>query len=422
MEVLLENLNNVEQSNNFLRALWANIRADFGKCAWHYSPYRVTDKKTIVLGSMNYRDEGTIEVSLRYKKKGNLVAIIFKGSSELDSLSQDLAIMKQLVKKSLRYSEQRKIFHLKTYFDVIRGNISPYSSEVFQLTPVSSNKLRVTVRVFGYDNVDAKSIASHKFKVISEIISVFTNFLLIRSKTETNESFCGEISYNKYADDVNWVDDKPTFNNLVQLSEKACKLIDLILNTETESPNLKLLLSAYRHFYSARSLDAFEQDALYFGESSQKSENITSIEVHKDERFALPNEILRSSTENASVLYMSSLEVASLFEKTKIEKCNKCNQNVYSISARVQDFVKSHSESDWLVTTIKSYYNLRSRHLHQGMELKNDNYLGTSLPALDLDSQSHAKEPYQVSVLNLREWSSFLLRQLLETNSVETFG
>jgi hypothetical protein len=421
VEVLLDNLNSVDESNHFLRALWANIRAHFGNCAWQFSPYRTPEKKIIVLGFMNYKNERSMEVSLRYKRKGNLVAINFNQHSNEEPSIEDLTALKNLVRRSLKYKEQIKTFYYSMYFEVIRGNIAPYSSESYQLIPLSNNRVKLTIRVAGYDEVDTKSVANQKSKAISEIISVSTNYLIIKCKHDASEDLQEDIPHNQYTSDVSWIDDKPTYDKYVQLSEKACHLIDLVLNSGPQNSNLKLLLAAYSHFYSARALDALEFDASYFGKASEEIDGQGSIEIHTDERFTVASGIQSSTAENSATLYLSALEVASLLDAEKAKKCQECRQDVYSISARVQKFVRLYSKDDSLVNTIKSYYNLRSLYLHQGTELKNYSYVGTSLPVLDLDTKSHIREPFQVSLLNLREWSSFLLRQLLEINSLEKF-
>lgn len=422
MEVLLDNLNSVDESNHFLRALWANIRAHFGNCAWQFSPYRTPEKRIISLGFMDYKNESSLEVSLRYKRKGNLVAINFNHHGNEEPSTEDLSDLKKLVKRSLKYKEQIKNINYSTYFEVIRGNIATYSSESYQLIPVSNNKVKLSIRVAGYDEVDTKSVANQKLKMISEIISVYTNFLIIRCKSEVSKNLQEEIPHNQYTSDISWIDDKPTYGKYVQLSEKACHLISLVLNDGPQTSDLKLLLAAYSHFYSARALDALELDATYSGKVSEESDGQGSIEIHTDERFKVASEIQSSTTENSATLYMSALEVASLLDAERAIKCQECSQDVYSISARVQKFVRLYSKNDALVNTIKSYYNLRSLYLHQGRELKNHSYAGTSLPVLDLDTKSHISEHVQINLLNLREWSSFLLRQALEMNNVEKFG
>ena len=119
------------------------------------------------------------------------------------------------------------------------------------------------------------------------------------------------------------------------------------------------------------------------------------------------------------ILYMSSLEVASLIGASKSKKCDSCGQQVHSISDRVRSYVGKDSNNDPLVKIINSYYGLRSRYLHQGIRFVDNSYSGSAVPLLDSNTMSNAREYYQVSLLNLREWCSYLLRLSLEEMALE---
>ncbi|WP_140273628.1 hypothetical protein, partial [Vibrio parahaemolyticus] len=100
MEILLDNLKTTEESNHFLRALWAKIHEKYGNCAWNFMPYRNTSSRVILLGYMNIKKGLTLEVSVRYKNKGNLVAIIFDPTTECLGLELEFKELRKLVKES----------------------------------------------------------------------------------------------------------------------------------------------------------------------------------------------------------------------------------------------------------------------------------------------------------------------------------
>jgi len=418
LKIQLDNLRTVEQSNLFLRALWANIRNEFGKCAWNFIPYRDTDKKLITLGYMNYEDERTLEVSLHYKNIGNLIAISFIAEDEQQA--SDLRTIKKLIKESLNYNALMKDFSCKTKFESIRCNFSSYQGQYFKLNPLSGNFFECTIKICAFDNIDAKTIILKKIKLISALLSVFSNCLILNTNKEVEASDI-KVKENEYNVNLNWINDRPIKNNHVLLSEKSYLLIDKLISLDSFNENINLMLAAFTHFHSARAQDSFEHDVLIPAGTSKVNDNTFELHHEKDDRFDVANEIQMSSTESATVLYMSSLEVASLIGAKDLAKCKSCNQNQYSISSRVQDFVKENG-GNGLVKTIRNYYNLRSRYLHQGKLLKNYSYIGHSIPTFDLESQSHMQEYSQVSVLNLREWCSYFLRQSVESMDFEKFG
>ncbi len=85
----------------------------------------------------------------------------------------------------------------------------------------------------------------------------------------------------------------------------------------------------------------------------------------------------------------------------------------------MRSYVEKDSNNDPLGKIINSYYGLRSRYLHQGIRFVDNSYSGSAIPLLDSNTMSNAREYYQVSLLNLREWCSYLLRLSLEEMALE---
>src|ERR1043165_7270749 len=74
----------LSESNKFLRALWTNIRSEFGKCAWQYAPYRDGASNTIFIGYMdiNLVENKLVSCSVIYKEKGSIQSSQFKSVVE----------------------------------------------------------------------------------------------------------------------------------------------------------------------------------------------------------------------------------------------------------------------------------------------------------------------------------------------------
>src|SRR5687767_4075096 len=64
-------------SNRFLRALWAELRAEFGKLAWQYAPNRYGAEQTIFFGYADLGLSGTIRIGIAYKKRGVIKQVVF---------------------------------------------------------------------------------------------------------------------------------------------------------------------------------------------------------------------------------------------------------------------------------------------------------------------------------------------------------
>ncbi|EQB9041937.1 hypothetical protein ACYVOV_003641, partial [Vibrio cholerae] len=420
LEILLDNLKTTEESNHFLRALWAKINEKYGKCAWNFMPYRNTSSRVILLGYMNIKEGLTLKVSVRYKNKGNLVAIIFEPTSEYLGLELEFKELRKLVKECQNYNGLINEYYFSTQYELVRGNFSNYQGEYFSITPLSGNIFELVCKVKAYGKKDAEAIATEKSSQIVNVLSVFSNGLILHnSETVTCNGQSGEN--NIYDLNHNWIDDRPLNNNKILITSKACQLIDKILNSSSYNENLLLFLGAFSHFHSARSQDALEFDSLIPSKTIKKCDDRYTLTLEEDARFRVAREIQKTATENASILYMSALEVISLVGADPAVKCQECKQERYSISARVQQYLKNNG-AEALVKTIRDYYNLRSRYLHQGQLIKNHAYTGTTIPILDMDTQSHLNEFCQISVLNLREWCAHLLRQSLETTSSDMFG
>jgi hypothetical protein len=115
---------------------------------------------------------------------------------------------------------------------------------------------------------------------------------------------------------------------------------------------------------------------------------------------------------------MSTIEVASKINSNPSERCAKCGQEQYKISARVIDYVEKYLELEKrhpLLKVFKSYYAKRSKYLHEGIVLRDHSYTGTTIPQLDPSSDSGVSQRTSVPVINLREWVGYMLRQQLKS-------
>ncbi|PFS02745.1 hypothetical protein [Bacillus thuringiensis] len=113
-------------------------------------------------------------------------------------------------------------------------------------------------------------------------------------------------------------------------------------------------------------------------------------------------------TEIATILYMSALEVVTMIGFHS-EKCGVCNQEKYGIASRVRKLVKEKLNSN-IASQLNNYYDKRLKYLHRGYMLTDDAPTNSLIPLLDIDGENGCDFPVQVSLINLREYTSYILR------------
>jgi hypothetical protein len=115
--------------------------------------------------------------------------------------------------------------------------------------------------------------------------------------------------------------------------------------------------------------------------------------------------------EITTVMYISALEVVANIGIIPIQSCEKCSQPMYRIRQRVADMSGQYLPEQ-VVKFIKEHYDNRSKYLHTGIMLTDQTYMGKSSPQLDTSSSSGCKVPHQVSIMNVREFTSYCLRKV----------
>ncbi|WP_219623432.1 hypothetical protein, partial [Vibrio parahaemolyticus] len=91
--------------------------------------------------------------------------------------------------------------------------------------------------------------------------------------------------------------------------------------------------------------------------------------------------------------------------------CAECSQKVFSIRRRVLELVRRY-HPDHLVKFFDKYYQDRSKYLHAGSFSSSSNYYGVTIPQLDPNSESGCHMQTSVFPMNLRDFTSFIFRQV----------
>lgn len=403
------NIDDLEKANHFLRALWAEFRKILGNYTWQHCPSRDGQEKRIYFGfinSPNYiNDYGTMQTSISYIKRGSIQSIyfdfLFPPSGSPPTKNSELALnLQRAVNSSLAKINCLTSYIFQVPVQSFCGAISSYTGNSFSLVPISPSEFMLSLKVEGYDEIDAESQFRRKLNLINDFLSVETNSyfdvasvacVMLADENNLSLRIDNNLKHNIFVEDRDWIDGSQKIDGYIIISQEGKNFIDFIAANEPKKP-LATFLRACNHFHGARGYEI-------------------SAGRYYDRAVA-------------DVLYMSALEVASLVDEDETPKsCSHCGQPVFSISKRVRELVEKYISPNSLVSshlgkTIKDIYSKRSKYLHTGQDISYRNYLSYAgrQPQLDPDDPTGCQTTFTMSgsEIMLNEFVSFCLRKVLK--------
>jgi hypothetical protein len=267
-------LQTLQDSNRFLRALWAQLRAKFGRAGWIYQPYRDGESKTVHFGSVSLGRRLSFDVSITYVKRGTIKEIIFEDRERNLGSLEDRQLLTLCVRTAEAEFRQPKDFQLQAPLRLARDvTFHPYQTKMFALTPSASGYVWFAARCTGYDLQDATHWYRTLAHTISDLLAAFTNVMTsckmargrrvrigmveVNSLDELDEPeteekaesepppiFHDEANVHWFPD--NWLEGGPYIEDRLALSRSQVALIDAVLEgrVRREMP----ILRAARHF------------------------------------------------------------------------------------------------------------------------------------------------------------------------------
>lgn len=325
-----------KESNDFLRCFWAALRKEFGKAAWNLLPLRIENK--IYLGYCDIGLGHALEISLSYKIRGCLSAI----SISVDDSISDTQLQRRL-KECINYA-CKNIDNLESFSLTLQLD-SAICFEKSESNYLSLDDNRLTLNVYGYDLVDAKTLSSSLLKNICAWLS-FDQLKYISIEG---------CAFQVYSDSV-----RRQFGRQRKYRLKVSDSIQKYLDEFIGKP------------YSYEdNLSDIDKAVFLFGQG-----------LKYDELSQMTISPLESYNEQAILCYMSALEVASL-KDIEPTKCECCGQLRYSIAKRVENLVYEVSQSMALRKMIADFYKNRSKFVHLGTMFSENNYTGISIPLMN---------------------------------------
>ncbi|MDL5142189.1 hypothetical protein [Bacillus atrophaeus] len=411
-------LTNVKDSNEFLRSLWSEVAKEFGKCAWHYTPYKNKQINTITFGFMDI-GVSVLMTGITYKNNGSIIKLFFgyrdtqyeyKGEKEEElkresELGQRLVRVVKRARRGMRkYNDYFAIPTIKSLFP-----LSSYEGENFKTEIVADNVTKIYFPLSAYDENQVEGKITQKSNQVMDFLSIETNLPFWATSNPDRESQETKVFDSESYQEPDFIDGFSVKNGYVTISKDAKEFLSCLIRNDGEDENLQIYLKACSHFHTARKYDAQIHD--FHGYIDHPLDDGSGVEVemytkNKDLKTALVTG--QSQTEIATTLYMSALEVVTLIG-FQGEKCKECNQYKYGIANRVRTLVDKYLNS-YIAGQLNGYYDKRSKYLHRGYLLTNDEPTSNSIPLLDVDGENGCKFPMQVSLINLRESTSYVLR------------
>jgi hypothetical protein len=394
---------NVEESNDFLRCLWAEMAREFGKCGWQYMPHKEGSINLIFFGFMDIGQEVPIQVSITYKQKGSINNLYFflskkeRDSDEDITISMESELYERLHKVvkitkenvgKVGYGYVSQAFHAYVPLWSYRGNN-------FAIEAMENGKTKFSCVVKAYDENQSRGYMRQKVNQLVDFLSVETNAPFRLPKVPCMDKtikFENELFQNE-----DFIDDLSIKNDYLVISKEGKEFINKLTSVEKElSPEIDIFLKACSHFHSAR----MQEEQMY---DSGKGIVLTMFGGNK--------------IEQATTLYLSALEVLSLigFEE---DKCESCGQPKYQITKRVRELTSRYLPKH-LVKDFVDYYDKRSKYLHTGMKLVTETPTSSLIPLLDPEDKNGCDYPYKIPLENVREYVSYCLRKFYKENLIK---
>ncbi|MBJ8054571.1 hypothetical protein JDS87_22110 [Bacillus cereus] len=368
----------IEQSNDFLGSLWAELENEFGKCqCFSYEPRKDKKAKKIHFGIMDIGIT-SLNVGITYKHNGSIVNLFFEDvdtKQELEAGSPLGQRLRQVVRKARKNKGAYKKFFVKIGIKS-HPSLSNYKGENFTTMVSVDGFTNITFPIYAHGKSQVDSKFFPKLKQIMDFLSVETNSPFERDyKYYTGQKLVG-ISPNEVYQVPIATNDftyQPFVRNgYIVISEIGKRFVDYIANTDKLDKDLALFLKACSHYHTARKYD-------------------------------------NKLTEIATTLYLSALEVTTLIGFQE-ETCKECSQPKYQIFKRVRGLAEKYLNADAAKGFIE-YYDKRSKYLHRGEMLSEDSLFSHSFPMLDKDSEHGCKMGAHINLMDIRENTGYMLRE-----------
>ena len=362
-------------ANLLLRAVWAQMRARFGRLEWQFTPRRFGSSQLIRFGWATLGDVSPngVEISIQYQRRGvpNSISFTPRGAiyERYPNLDDDLrAAVSDASATYLSPPDVKAATQVCSWTGI---PLNLYVTDRWKIAPLSNGSTEIGITVRAFDDIDRDYEFQVRLSPLLDLLSVLTNCVFEQAKNDLEANAC-ELPPDLYLEDTEWLDGAPIVDGRLRLEEIHIEFGNKIVTSAIDNDH-RLLRSA-RLFNEGLSL-------------------------------------LRTSSKGdlATVLLISALEAISIQEDTST--CPSCGQTIYTISKRVADLGTRHlgPGSAWI---FEDHYGRRSQYLHAGKLYATQPMMNQVIPQLDPSAPEGCAMPRSMAwPHNLMEFTSFIIRQ-----------
>ncbi|WP_271879376.1 hypothetical protein [Phaeobacter italicus] len=356
-------LKDVRETNDFLRRIWARLRADLG-LAFHYTPKRDSLNKVQNIGFVSLGKfsetlaannvHEPISCSFQYRRRGIVDKLIFSIPSSWAEC-MNIGEIKESIQSSLTKAacDSPKNSRVKIrVFTPICLDLPTISGKTFNFAGGKGHG-EFAFHVTHYDEFDLEDQAANLAWGFCVLACAWTGNLFFLTREQDG--------IPEYRTVLSLMSDGDLSASVGKLADRTfSKLIDLLL---CESPGIDSVLKA-GHLIQ-RSIFSASSSREYLGDT-------------------------------ANALILSALEVLS-DKGDDPETCKSCSQPRYKISQRVREYAAEHMGADHWKNWFRDRYSVRSKFLHTGAIRNRRVYAGKSVPTVQLSAPEGMAMPMDFS-------------------------
>lgn len=368
MLVFSINSASIQESNIFLRKLWAELN-QIKTLGWYMYPYKKGNLITIGTSTLG-------EISYDYAQKGCIKNLYIDNANETEAIS---AAVQNAKDKNLKKCSIT--LELRNGKDICISENSFAQCKIF----TQEGKVFLSANYEAYSSWDAEMYLPHKFDSILSIIYEYTHVLFSVVSMQFAEDSLHIADYEDQNYNYDWMDfdECPkTDSSMLILPRDCLRLISYVLDDMSYDDDIELLLNSSRLLMTTKKL-LHEID---FPDSSFKADIINSM-------------------------VCSSFEPLSLILDKSSERCKTCGNLVFSIIKKIKKMCDRYLGKDFSKYICEGMYKNRSVFLHTGEAETTQRSSSIFCPQISLDS-GIVMMPHGLVYSAFFDYSSFLFRSI----------
>lgn len=411
-------LSTIAECNAFVLSLCHQLNINIGhinigRAPWKYYPYlqQVNQVAIVCMGTVS-TSIGNFTVVIECRNKCTIENVYFYNYSFAHKTQYSL--LERIVKEAVNCRNKITTFYFSARLQFRKDGLAlaPYMGDNFKIYS-SEGEFFIELKLNAIDIWEANDLARQKLSLLCHFVALETNLLIsysdfkqIDELSTTNDTIT--IQYFPP-----YVDANPIIGDRVYLTQNGHRFINDYIFTDrnvTDNKVANKILAAGAHVYEGLDKEIGLENEIKF------------VGISRILSFSPVNYRSQDLCTKSIMSYMSAIEIATINEG-KSDKCDKCGTDLYHITARIKDIATKYLNA-YLGKVFSILYSLRSKYLHAGVYSTGFDQ-GHPRPVFDTDSPNLLVprsfvviklngKSQNISVSNVREWTTFILRAYYE--------